>query len=312
MTIEDPLLFVSPFVALFLIAVFVQTVRSNNSKNNVKSTLALPLLEKHDDSMTATDLTRKIFPRFQEHDDGTSTHLEGQVKHVDMSTWISSSSSSNVKVIELQGGLCNGIGIILENVLTREECLTIIEKTEEMKYGRLGKGKTGQAYRGNRRIQVEDKTGVFTEVLWKKIEPYIAHLCAQDIGIPDEIGEWRCDGLNRRFRFAKYSKGEGFAVHKDKPTVYEQEECSFYTVNIYLNDLQTDQGGTTRFFEKMQSKKEICSAGGVAGSMVIFKQSQFPNSAPHDGELLKYGVKYLMRTDVIFKRGCECETRDNL
>merc|ERR1711924_263390 len=39
-------------------------------------------------------------------------------------------------------------------------------------------------------------------------------------------------------------------------------------------------------------------AGGVAGSVAIFKQE----SVIHDGEPLASGLKYLMRTDVIFKK----------
>jgi hypothetical protein len=258
--------------------------------------------------MTAAELTNHIFPRFEEDED--SSVLEGQVHEVEeMNSWLVTTfpphKQEEIKVIELNGGL-DFTGIILENVLTREECLSIIENTEKLKYGKLGQGKTGQAYRGNRRVQVDDTNQLFTKQLWQRIEPIISKYSNNDKGLPDDDGDdssrWKCDGLNSRYRFAKYSKGEGFAVHKDKPTIYEQDICSFYTVNIYLNDLNRDQGGETRFFEKMQSKSKLCSAGGLAGSMVIFKQSQFPNSAPHDGELLKYGVKYLMRTDVIFKR----------
>jgi hypothetical protein len=104
-----------------------------------------------------------------------------------------------------------------------------------------------------------------------------------------------------RYRFAKYYPGEGFAIHVDKPTIYEKEICSIYTVNIYLNDLSPEQGGLTRFFTKMIGGNLVASAGGVAGSVAIFKQSVVPYTPVHDGEIVKCGLKYLMRTDIVFK-----------
>ena len=67
------------------------------------------------------------------------------------------------------------------------------------------------------------------------------------------------------------------------------------TVNIYLNDLEPAQHGRTRFFLERKGGA-VDAAGGVAGSAVLFKQEH----ALHDGEPLASGLKYLMRTDVMF------------
>ena len=42
---------------------------------------------------------------------------------------------------------------------------------------------------------------------------------------------------------------------------------------------------------------QVGAAGGVAGSAVVFRQEL----VRHDGERLASGVKYLMRTDVVYK-----------
>ena len=76
-----------------------------------------------------------------------------------------------------------------------------------------------------------------------------------------------------------------------------KDSCCLMTVNIYLNDLGTAQHGRTRFFLE-RSGQMVDNAGGLAGSAVLFKQEH----ALHDGDLLSSGLKYLMRTDVLFTK----------
>jgi len=203
---------------------------------------------------------------------------------------------NKITLKELEGGL-KGYGIILENVLTRRECQRIIQETESIGYGSLGEGKTGMAYRSNRRIQFDDSEGSLGEELWRRISQYIPQ-----IEVLPEDGTFEYYLMNSRYRFAKYFKGEGFALHVDKPTVYEKEICSIYTVNIYLNDLKPEQGGKTRFYTKMMGGNIVASVGGSAGTVAIFKQALGGVFTPvHDGEKVNSGLKYLMRTDIIYK-----------
>ena len=113
-------------------------------------------------------------------------------------------------------------------------------------------------------------------------------------------------GLNSQYRFAKYSDHYGpteFTKHIDRPTVYEHDRLSVYTVNIYLNDLSEEQGGRTRFWSKTGGAgKPVDKAGGDAGSVCLFKQAVVPYSPWHDGERLNGGLKYLLRTDVLFRK----------
>ena len=93
-------------------------------------------------------------------------------------------------------------------------------------------------------------------------------------------------------------------MHCDARFVRSSEEKSFYTVNVYINNGggKDFKGGRTCFFNphKITGKMEV-SVGVVAhaGSALIFNQA--PERIYHNGEEVYDGVKYLMRTDVMYK-----------
>jgi len=213
------------------------------------------------------------------------------------------SDSFNVKDLGLEtltGGMSGpgpACGIVVQGLLSRNECKNIIEYTEGIGYGIMGTANTGRAYRGNTRCMCVDTDGDFTKALWERIKSQVP----ERIEIDDEI--WVASGLNDHYRFARYAKGQGFAKHVDKQTVVEKTMQSLLTVNIYLNDLTEKEHGKTRFYGKRGGFGEpICAAGGVAGSAAVFPQTYDESISPwHDGEKLKSGLKYLMRTDVMYK-----------
>jgi hypothetical protein len=233
-----------------------------------------------------------IMERFNQGSD--SPELPPQ--KIDLSACLSSDfDCSQIQRQDLQGGLA-GFGVVLEGVLTRAECMRLIEASEKVGYGTLGDSATGAAYRGNRRLQLDETSGKLGEEVWRRIKPYVP--LTQEI--PGD-GKYEFESLNTRYRCAKYFKGEAFMVHVDKPTVYEPTRQSVLTVNIYLNDLVPEQGGRTRFYQKINGKP-VAAAGGSAGSLVLFQQANMSYTPFHDGEMVKEGLKYLMRTDVIYKQ----------
>jgi len=212
----------------------------------------------------------------------------------DLAHWLQVDHEPQVTMRELEGGL-KGFGIVLENLLSRKECLKIIEETEATGFGHLGTNKTGMAYRGNRRLQMDDTGEKLGAEIWRRIKKFIPEVEE----LPDD-GTFKFYGMNPRYRFAKYFAGEGFAIHIDKPTIYEHDIISVYTVNIYLNDLSPEQGGQTRFYRKLTGGKPIAAVGGLAGSCAIFKQALVDYSPVHDGGKVESGLKYLMRTDIVY------------
>lgn len=225
----------------------------------------------------------------------------------DLSGWLTPNddATERIAVRDMPGGV-DGCGIVLENVLTRQECQRIIEHTEKVGYAPIGEARRGavSVVRNNRWLQADDTSGQLGEEIWRRIRSFIP-LQEQ---LPDEKGTWEAVGVNNNYRFAKYSQHYGpteFTKHIDRPTVYEHTRVSVYTVNIYLNDLSEEQGGKTRFWSVDRPGglgKPVDAAGGVAGSICLFKQAVVPTSPWHDGEPLSSGLKYLMRTDVIFNK----------
>ena len=69
------------------------------------------------------------------------------------------------------------------------------------------------------------------------------------------------------------------------------------TLNFYLNDLSAAQRGRT-FFYGARDAPPADAAGGEAGSVAIFEQE----TVRHSGEpLAAHGLKYLLRTDVVYQ-----------
>jgi len=102
-------------------------------------------------------------------------------------------------------------------------------------------------------------------------------------------------GLNERMRFLKYKPGHFFAPHRDLRYVRGPDaggrmgETSHITVQLYLND--KFKGGTTRFLSGARHHDVVPRAG----SALIFDHDIL-----HEGSKVMGGVKYSVRTDVMF------------
>ena len=105
--------------------------------------------------------------------------------------------------------------------------------------------------------------------------------------LPQEIDGWRLAGFNERFRFYRYSVGEYFKWHFDGVVELSPNEASRLTFMIYLNS--DFEGGATDF--KTESIRP------TAGTALVF-----PHKLLHQGAEMISGVKYVLRTDVMYRR----------
>ena len=55
------------------------------------------------------------------------------------------------------------------------------------------------------------------------------------------------------FRFVRYKQGGIFAPHEDNCFARSSNDRSFWTVNIYLNDVYETNGGATQFIDNQES-----------------------------------------------------------
>ena len=172
----------------------------------------------------------------------------------------------------------------LENLLSTEECQSLIIDTEGIGYGETGFPKE---YRGNQRLKLLDQS--LAESMWDRLRPHV----------PETIVEqglvWKPVGLNTMWRISKYEKGDQFQAHNDSNYQQSKRCLSMYTVNIYLND--DFEGGATRFY---LNRDDVIPLRMPRGSAVIFRQLPFREYL-HDGARVESGYKYLMRTDVMYE-----------
>lgn len=175
-----------------------------------------------------------------------------------------------------------GAGIfVLENFLTEQACQHYLELsvTQQWEDAAIQTAEGQRIYtevRNNSRIIFDDQDLAYD--LFKKAQPYLPEVMGDDCVLK---------GFNERFRYYRYYPGEYFKWHKDGIFARNDNEMSQLTFLIYLNDGY--EGGETEFkWDVIQPKK---------GMALVF-----PHLFLHQGKSLKSGIKYVLRTDVMYAR----------
>ncbi|KAI0386932.1 hypothetical protein F5Y04DRAFT_242646 [Hypomontagnella monticulosa] len=118
---------------------------------------------------------------------------------------------------------------------------------------------------------------------------------------------WEFHRVNKRMRFLKYGKGQFFRPHCDGPysevTADGRTVTTFYTVHLYLNDSKEEVGeaadlvgGATSFLSSDEKRK--LDVNPKTGRVLIFQHRRLY----HSGDDVKEGLKYTMRTDIMYHR----------
>jgi hypothetical protein len=236
---------------------------------------------------------------------------------------------------------------ILDNVLTYDECRTLLraaeatapEKGWERAMVNIGGGRQAmhEDIRNCGRI-IWDTKDVAAR-LWERIEhvPEVQEIVRLEhqpkvtgIGPSKRNEVWLATRPNERMRFLKYVGGEYFRPHCDG--MYEtpdRSERSYVTIHLYLNDTGVPlleehenmseherlevghtglKGGATTFHSmsgRMECKLDVEPR---AGRVLIFQH----RSLLHSGDDVINGVKYTMRTDLMYtlQKGSEGAVRE--
>lgn len=168
----------------------------------------------------------------------------------------------------------------VKNFLTKHECQFYIAESErkgfkEAKISRHGKQVMMKNVRNNDRVLFFDEK--LANQIWEKIKPFT-----------NSIGMYKPIGLNEMFRVYKYTKGQRFNMHRDGSYRRNDEEVSFYSFLIYLNE--DFDGGETYFENGIYIKPHT-------GDALLFH-----HPLRHEGQEITKGVKYVLRTDIMFRR----------
>ena len=140
--------------------------------------------------------------------------------------------------------------------------------------------------RNNTRVMVDDPT--MAKSIWNRAQPFV----------PPTALDWEdvachCVGLNERFRFFRYDPQQKFARHYDGAFRRNSNEGSLLSFMVYLNE--GFQGGETRFYD--DSNKLRFAVRPRQGTALIFQHNQL-----HEGATVTEGRKYVLRTDVMYRR----------
>ena len=168
---------------------------------------------------------------------------------------------------------------LIENFLTHEECNRFIEESEEStfeeaKINVYGRQLMNKGVRNNDRLMIFDENTA--EDLFKKAAEFL----------PQEQEGYRLLNFNEMLRIYKYAPAQQFKMHRDGSYIRNEKEKSFYTFMVYLND--DFEGGETEF-------ENLFTVAPEKGTALVFY-----HPLRHEGKILISGLKYVLRTDVMY------------
>jgi predicted 2-oxoglutarate/Fe(II)-dependent dioxygenase YbiX len=172
--------------------------------------------------------------------------------------------------------------VTIPDLISADECRALIHETEARGYDPapittpLGFVSCPEI-RCNTRVMRDDEHMALD--LWQRLHSHV----------PARWGRaWHAAGLNERFRFYRYETGEFFRWHVDGAFHRSGVERSMLTAMVYLND--DFDGGTTDFHTGI-------SVTPRQGMALVFAHHWLHQGAPPTT-----GRKYVMRTDVMYRR----------
>jgi len=204
---------------------------------------------------------------------------------------------------------------VLRGVLSEAECEALVdhiftgplEKTEPVLWRKWAESPEEEYKKlGIRLIQRSNK---FAETLFSRVKEHF----------PATLQEggrtWNLQGVSDRIRFIRYDAGQNFPPHTDGPFTVNNSLKSHLTFLIYLDkagglfSVTADFRGGELFFCQPETNdrnnlKHIFKVSPEPGLCVVF-----PHKTLHEGNTLKSGHKYVIRTDVMYS--CDNTTNQN-
>lgn len=106
-------------------------------------------------------------------------------------------------------------------------------------------------------------------------------------------------GCNPNLRLYKYLPGHSFGKHVDGSDMVADMGKTEWTVLIYLSECQ---GGATRFYTESGRKRNnhhsVVAYEPKVGSILLHLHGD--HCLEHEGEQVRGGIKYVLRTDLVF------------
>jgi hypothetical protein len=162
----------------------------------------------------------------------------------------------------------------IDRVFTEKECAQFVSLIES---SAPTLATNNPLYRDQDRV-IRDDPGIAAE-LFRRLRPHL----------PETMGDLRLIGLNDHLRFYRYRAGQRFDPHMDHWYRPNDRQITLHSILVYFNDDFT--GGETQFQEQLD-EVVVPRAGMVA---------VFQHKLRHEGRPVLSGIKYAMRSDVIYE-----------
>lgn len=173
---------------------------------------------------------------------------------------------------------------VVRSFFSDEECAHHIAVSEKAGYRDAPITTAGgfvmrKGIRNNERVMIDDPA--LAAALGERARSFL----------PREWFGWELVGLNERFRYYRYDPGQYFARHTDGYFERVNGERSHFTFMVYLND--GFEGGATAFFPSRETRY-VQPERGMA---LVFYHRQV-----HEGQTVVRGRKYVLRSDVLYRK----------
>lgn len=186
----------------------------------------------------------------------------------------------------------DAVVIVFDDVMSDAECAHLVARTEAAGYTPalvdIGGGRQALLpdTRNSDRCMID--SAVDADMLWARVAPFLPRVWRDAHG-----AAWQLDGLNERLRFLRYTAGQFFAPHRDGCfRRADGSACSFLTYQLYLSEMMT--GGATRFLDPENPAAGL-DVEPRRGRVLVFQHDLM-----HEGAVLRGGLKYALRTDVMY------------
>lgn len=231
---------------------------------------------------------------------------------------------------EVRTRLEGGDAVVVDNFLTKEECAALCAAIDESPalsfWSAAGRQNAkARAFRDADTIEVDSVE--IAQNMWKRVEKLLEEDCIDIAEDPEDYsndtlwerelpGKWKPVNFNHDLLFVRYPSNGAFSPHTDGKAIHDFNTRSFYSVIVFLNDIEEGQGGGTRFYKKeaLQHLDSVPEEGGrwtadrkqyetlevepKAGRLLFFDQRLVHEGVPPTAPF----QKYIIRSDVIYKR----------
>ena len=221
-------------------------------------------------------------------------------------------SGAAVELVDLSDRVPGAFQLL--NVLTLDECRRMIEATERMGYHTDAPVSLPHSFRHMENVNWIPHPNI-EEGIFNRVRAHLPEYAAHVAGAP-------ALGINARFRCYRYAAGDYFRPHTDGSWPGSRaidgelrvdafgDRWSQFTFLILLSDEY--EGGSTVFHgcsapPSDGGEAEVVRVRTPVGAALCFPHGGHPLHCLHAGEEVTAGLKYMVRTEILYERTPEAE-----